>query len=379
MNGRERLLTVLRGGQPDRVPVSLFVQEEFLSYLYQGRRVDRVIDAVACARQFDFDIMTRSRMFETPHFMKKSFPNWELELRTYRENGMVHKVYQIRTPGKVLKQAEAGPEADNREAGIHLMTVEYLIKDESDLEAFIRYVPSLDKETISDMREYCSWSKKEIGDTGISVPWAWGGIYNQASVLRDVSLLMMDPYINMDFYQAYMNKLTDLMTEYNGELAKANGDALGIQGNIANSAMMGREFFDEHVLPHEKRLVEAVSSSGSLTVYHNCGRAKVLQESYIEMGLSAWETVAAPPQGDNDLAEAKKTVGDRLTLIGNLDQIEFLKTASVPEVEKKAEMIVQTGKPNGRYIFACSDFLEQHTPIENVKAAVRAAKASGGY
>jgi uroporphyrinogen-III decarboxylase len=379
MNGRERLLTTLQGGEPDRVPVSPFVQEEFLSYLYKGEKVDRVTDAVACARQFDFDVMPRSRMFETPHFMKKSFPNWELDVRTYVEDGIFYKVFHIETPAKTLQQIEAGPDVANRLAGIHLTTREYLIKDESDLAAFVRYVPDIDSETIAEMQDYCAWSRREIGDRGISVPWAWGGIYNQASVLRDVSLLMMDPYINRDFYQAYMRKLTDLMVAYNSEFAKANRDALGIQGNVANAAMMGKDFFDEHVLPYEKELVAVIEDSGSLTVYHNCGRASVLLESYVEMGITAWETVAERPQGDNDLADAKKRIGKSITLIGNLDQVNFLKTASVEEVEQRVECIVRTGKPEGRYIFACSDFLEENTPIENIEAALRAAKAAGWY
>lgn len=59
--------------------------------------------------------------------------------------------------------------------------------------------------------------------------------------------------------------------------------------------------------------------------------------------------------------------------------MNFLKTASVEEVERRVECIVQTGKPGGRYIFACSDFLEENTPIENIEAALRAAKAAGWY
>jgi len=32
-----------------------------------------------------------------------------------------------------------------------------------------------------------------------------------------------------------------------------------------------------------------------------------------------WETVAPPPQGDNDLKEAKELIGDKITISGNLD------------------------------------------------------------
>jgi uroporphyrinogen decarboxylase len=379
MNGRERLLVTLNGDISDQVPVSLFVQEEFLSYMYPGRKVDRVKDAVECAKFFGFDIMTRSKAFNIPYFMKKSYPNWNVSFSTMREAGNYYEIFEVKTPLKTLKQVEVGPDVGDAVSGLHLSTKEYLIKDESDLEAFMKYVPSVDARTISDMKEYCKWSKKIIGELGISAPWGIGGIYNLAATYRDVTQLMMDPYINADFYEAYMNKLTDLAVAHDGEFAAANSDVIGIQGNIANAAVIGSSFFDEFILPYEKKLVEAISGAGSFTVYHNCGRAEVLQKSYVEMGLSAWETVAEAPQGDNCLERAKKNVGDRITLIGNLDQVNFLKTATTAEVEERTEEVMKVGKPGGRYIFACSDFLEKDTPFDNIKAMVRTARLHARY
>jgi uroporphyrinogen-III decarboxylase len=97
------------------------------------------------------------------------------------------------------------------------------------------------------------------------------------------------------------------------------------------------------------------------------------------MGVTAWETVAEPPQGDNNLGRAKANVGDRLTLIGNLDQVYFLKTASQSEIERKVKGILSVGKPGGRFIFSGSDYLEKGTPMENIETAVQAAKIYGSY
>ena len=38
MTSRERILTVLRGGIPDRVPVTPFIQEEYLAWTYPERQ-----------------------------------------------------------------------------------------------------------------------------------------------------------------------------------------------------------------------------------------------------------------------------------------------------------------------------------------------------
>ena len=46
MTSRERILCVLEGGIPDKVPVSPFIQEEYLSYYFNKKNTDRLHDAV---------------------------------------------------------------------------------------------------------------------------------------------------------------------------------------------------------------------------------------------------------------------------------------------------------------------------------------------
>jgi uroporphyrinogen-III decarboxylase len=189
----------------------------------------------------------------------------------------------------------------------------------------------------------------------------------------------MDAYLDPDFYQAYMETIADFIVAYNEALADTEFHCIGMQGNIANSAIVGPDFFDQYILPFEKRLVDTVKAAGKFVLYHNCGNARLLQASYLKMGIDIWETVAAPPQGDNDLKTAKEFFGDKLTLSGNLDQVDFLKRASLEEIDQEVTKLMQTGKPGGRYIFATSDYLEKNTPLENVKKVIEVAKREGKY
>jgi uroporphyrinogen decarboxylase len=380
MTGRERILTVLKGEIPDRVPVGLFVQEEYLGWFFpEKQQVDRVMDAVECARILGFDLLTRDRKFEVPHFMKKSFGNWEVNKKVKKDKDNLYLVTEITTPDGVLKQVEAGPCEERTVSGMHFSTVEYLIKNERDFEIFNKFVPRIDSETISEMKKWAAFSRELIGELGISAPWGWGGVFNQAATYRNVQELLMDAYLNQEFYQVYMEKMTELIVESNIALADTDFKCIGIQGNIANAGMVGAEFFDKYILPYEKELAKAIQDAGKFSLYHNCGKAKVLQESYVKMGLDMWETVAAPPQGDNDLKEAKKLIGDSITLSGNLDQVNFLKKAALGEIEEEVTRIMNIGKQGGRYIFAASDFLEKGTPLENVKKVIEVAKREGHY
>ena len=81
MTGKERILCVLAGGIPDRVPVTIFVQQEYLSYYYKRNDTDRVRDAVRLAVELGFDVVTRQTVHQEPHYTRKSYPNWEVRKR----------------------------------------------------------------------------------------------------------------------------------------------------------------------------------------------------------------------------------------------------------------------------------------------------------
>lgn len=380
MTSKARLETVLRGGIPDRVPVSPFVQDEYLSYYYPGKRaVHRVFDAVELARELAFDLIAKPRDFEHPHFLRKSFPNWELREERRVRDGQVFVKRSIETPNRTLTQLQVGPDAGAATAGVHLATQEYFLKQREDIEAFIEYMPEIDSETIAGMKTTTAQWREALGDDGIAAPWGWCSVFNMVSEYRNIEALMMDTFDTPDLYHALLAKLSEQMVIYNARLAQTDVECVGIQGNIANGAMFSSDFFAEHVEPYEKPVIDAIHANGAYTIYHNCGAARKLYPNYKRMGFTVWETVAEAPVGDNTLQEAKHFFGDSMCLLGNLDQIDFLKTAEPEAVADRTRQVVETGMPGGHYIFSTSDFLEKGTRIENVKAMIAAAKAAGAY
>ncbi len=380
MTPRERILMVLRGGLPDRVPVVPFIQEEYLAWTYPERsRLDRVETVVELARDLRFDVIAKHNRFMTPTFMLWDHPNWRVRRTTERQDEFWVTRVQATTPECTLTQESVVPDAGAATGGLMPTVRKHLLESADDIAAFVRWLPEPDGQTIRTMRETAAAWKRQIGDLGIGAPWGWAGVFNYASDLWGMENLMMAPYTDETLYAALMEKLTTTMAAYNVPLIEGGADAIGIQGHIANARSVGPDYFTQFVLPYEKRLIDAIHAAGAFTVYHNCGFARTFYPCYRELGMTVWETVAEPPQGDNDLAEAKRTMGDRICLLGNLDQLRFLKTASSSEVDERTRRIVRTGKPGGRYLFAASDFLEKNTPLANVQAMLRAAEEEGVY
>lgn len=380
MTPRERLLCTLQGGIPDRVPVAPFVQEEYLSFCYPDKPVvDRVTDAKGLADELDFDLMAKPRAFEHPHFFQKCYPNWEVRRSERRTPGYIHQILEIVTPRGTLTQEEVGPETGAASAGIHKALSKHMLDSREAVEIFLEFLPPLDADFVEEMRTTASRWRGIMGDRGVLAPWGWSGVFNFACDLLGIEPLVMAPYDDGGLYVRFMGQLSDSMAEFTRAIAMTEVECVGVQGNMANAAVMSNKFFREFVQPYEQKTLNAIHGEGKFSVYHNCGVARKFYPNYREMGMTVWETISAPPQGDNDLADAKAKLGDRICLLGNLDQVVFLKTAKPEEVAARTREIVKSGMPHGRYIFSTSDFLERGTPRENVIAMIEAAKEAGSY
>ncbi len=380
MTSRERLLITLRGGLADRVPVAPFVQEEYLAWYYpQKPAVDRVIDAVELANELDFDLMAKHRALEAPHWFRGSRPGWELRQTTYFSDGFEHRRMEILTPGHAFLQEDARPHAGAGSKGGTFTPSKHLLAGREEIERFFEAAPPLTEVDRVLMRETVASWKQILGQRGVLAPWGFAGVFNFAAGLIGMDQLYAAPYEDEGLYRFLMGRIAEAMCKYNQALVEAGVDCVGIQGHMAGGRTTSPAYFRNFVQPYEQRVIDAIHQAGGFSVYHNCGFARPLYPNYRDLGMTVWETVSEPPRGDNHLAEAKQALGDRLCLLGNLDQVDFLKHATPMEVAARTREIVRSGKPGGRYIFSTSDFLEKGTPRENVVAMIEAAKEEGCY
>jgi uroporphyrinogen-III decarboxylase len=125
--------------------------------------------------------------------------------------------------------------------------------------------------------------------------------------------------------------------------------------------------------------VHAIRELGVPVIYHNCGDAAKIMRFYNDLEIDCWGYLTPPPYADVVLEEALATLRPTLTLRGNIDQVNFLVTATPQQVREKVRQVLETVKPRGNWILSTTDFIFDGTPYANIHALADAGLEYGVY
>ena len=138
--------------------------------------------------------------------------------------------------------------------------------------------------------------------------------------------------------------------------------------------MTSPERFDRQDLPYLQRLAEWTHRCGGLFWYHNCGktRAMFLSGRFDQFRADVIETVAPPPEGDNDLGESRRCLDQTICSKGNLS-LRTLRDGSVEDVVRETRQMVEAVRGYA-HIYSTADAVLPGTPPGNLIAFVRTAR-----
>jgi uroporphyrinogen-III decarboxylase len=89
--------------------------------------------------------------------------------------------------------------------------------------------------------------------------------------------------------------------------------------------------------------------AGVLSHLHICGRSwKLVEIVAAETDVDVMEPMEEPPGGDVDIAEAKRRVGDKLCIKGNINTFDFMLNATPLQVEEKCKKLIDVAATRRR-------------------------------
>lgn len=159
----------------------------------------------------------------------------------------------------------------------------------------------------------------------------------------------------------------------------AGADAVLVSSAYAGGGLISTRHYREFVLPFEARVVSGFKALCPATpVYtHTCGAIGDRLELLEETGTDGIDTLDPPPLGDVDLAEAKRRVGGRLFLKGNVDPVGTVLLGTPGAVRADAAGRLAIGTPGGGYVLSTACSVPPGAPPENVRQLRAAADAVG--
>jgi len=371
MTSRERLLTALRRGRPDRVPVTIYEHSPYNddwaneepSYgpllELQRRYGDSFVFAPVESQIFLGD------------------PNAVRGRQERQGDGAVVRVTEIETPKGPLRSVT------RRDPG--LMTnwqVEPLIKTDADIERVLSIPDPPDTVDARRLREL----EACVGEAGV-LCFSVGDAIGHVVGLFDFEDFVMRCHDDDGPIRALLARAQELVLRA----------IRAIGGIVSNAAirLWGPEycgapllnphvFFPRYVIEQDKEATRLIHASNNFSVIHCHGRLRDILDMIGEIGADALEPIETLPMttADVTLAEVKERLGGRMCLMGAV-QARTLEAGTPEDIRREVRTAIAEGADGGGLVLfpTSSPFMVPLDPrcLANAEAMFLAAHEYGQY
>ncbi len=212
----------------------------------------------------------------------------------------------------------------------------------------------------------------EVGSE-VVVSTVFGGPFTTAAALYPVELLTRDLIRDPKWVHQLLEICTQAGIKFIDEILKRKALPVIVEP-IGSGSLVSPRHFHEFVAPYLKRLADHVHKNGGglPAALHICGKTTPNWKSMLEADFDIWSLDAV------DLGEAKKAVGHRVVLIGNVTPANMLKN-SAEEVDAEARSVCEKMGDMRGFILGSGCEVPINTPPENVEALVNAARKYGRF
>ena len=336
LSSRERILRTLRGEPTDRVPIAppipWNIWDDIEGRKAQGWQAEDNFQQVMELVRKHCDETIRSRALGTVGDRSQLHcPGKHSEIvSTERSDGRTTITRVLHTPKGDLRTVIA------MDAGVSTAwVVEPLVKDLDDVERILS-VPFdwVKPDMVAFRREVAQIGERAVMEIGISTP-----------------MVCVSHVMHFDTFLAWtvaerptIERLIDTVFERIHDkleyvLERGAGALFWIGGSEqATPPMMSPRLYDDLVVKYDGRLIELIHKHGQYAHVHCHGKVATILDRLLAMGVDALDPVEPPPDGDIDLAEAKRRAAGRITLMGNIEfrHLEFATPHEIDVMVRRA-------------------------------------------
>jgi hypothetical protein len=258
-------------------------------------------------------------------------------------------------------------------------TVEHLLKDADDLEAYLTIPDEVFEERIDTSP--LEAEEAELGERGIVMVDTEDPLCAAAALfsMEDYSVLA---FTETELFHRLLEKMAARIQPRTAEVSRLfPGRLWRIYGpEYASEPYLPPRLFDEYVVRYVAPMIRAIQAHGGYARVHCHGRLRNILDLIAGMGADGLDPIEPPPQGDMELREVRQRHGRQIVLFGNLEiaDIEMLPTPRFAEKVQRALDEGTAGEGRGFVLLpSASPYGRELSPLamRNYETMVRLAGA----
>ncbi len=338
-----RLLTALRGGQPDRVPLLELIVDPEMREACLGRPIRSIQDEIAFWLGAGYDCFA----------VYPGSPTMWFFLDEQRADTIITDAH---TSSGRRRWASEG---------------KGLILDWADLER--HPVPSIDEIDFSFFD-----AAGPALPPGMGLIGAWGDIFTYAWEAMGFEQFSYALHERADFVAHLFDALGRLALQIVERLLSYDAvKAIWYSDDIAyrSGFLVSPVVYRHHLFPWMKQMGELCLRANRPFLFHSDGMLWEVLNDLIESGVSALHPIEPVSM---DIHQVKQRYGHRLAIVGNVE-VDTLARGTPEQVRDQVRWLLREIAPGGGYCLGSSNTVPSYARLDNYRAMLDAAWEMGRY
>ena len=402
MNGRERILTALDGGEPDRVPCALgFFHVGCAAGPYAGI-VD--VDFVEVPPSPE-DEALRARVEPFPpdtrlgsRIQIATYARWQ-----YRPQDSELTWGSAPHPGSVARgaprlrsssygearrslarfsgQAQAAVAPRRSLAGRAVRGLANPLaraRTLDDLRRFPFPEPAVGRRAVADLDERVRTLHGRGLAVGGNLPHLGGELFETAWRLRGLENFLLDLVSRPEWAHCLLDRLAERARRHAETLARAGIDVLVLDDDVGmpGGMMIGPATWREFFKPRLAAIIRGARDAAPAlrVLYHSDGNYAPIVGDFVEIGVDAINPLQPEYM---DAVEIRRRYGARPALWGTVGRQTTFSWSTPAEIDREVKTRIDTSGRAGLVLSPAYDIDEPDVPPENIAAFLRAVQAYG--
>lgn len=189
--------------------------------------------------------------------------------------------------------------------------------------------------------------------------------------------------MNMLAEKEKMMKIYGVLAEWGAAAAenaiRAGADVIELSDDWGqqNTMLFSPKLWWEMIYPNIKRIIDVAHKHDVPVLLHSDGDITMVLEGVKKLGVAGLHPVQE--SAGMDYAKTRHLLGDRVCIMGGLDTVTALPVMSPPEIRREVQRVFAHLKNSGPYIFSGSHMFQDDADLDVIEAAYEAADELAPY